>query len=298
VPRDQQTPSQHSRAGTSAVARFGPWLREHIDDFDAVVFDVDGVLMTARRPTPGSIELVEWLRETGFPFALLTNDGCHSPEEKTGFLAQCGMDFRVDEIVSASHGLETLVSSRGWRGKRVFVLGELGTPCYAQRAGLEVTREPRAIGDCVAVVVGERDYDWQKAVEAAFNFLRQEAEAELIVPNPDDCFPGSNGRLHVASGAIGRFIVRLCSEHGRDIEPVFLGKPFLPIFESNHRRIEKQLGRRVQRERVIIVGDSLSSDIAGGNGFGYRTGLVWGGITTPAMLHASSVRPWRVFGGL
>ena len=45
----------------------------------------------------------------------------------------------------------------------------------------------------------------------------------------------------------------------------------------------------------VLVGDSLTGDIAGGRDFGYRTVLVMTGITTPEMLARSEIRPELVF---
>jgi len=274
---------------------FRPWLQSHRDELDAIVFDVDGVLMTARHPTPGSGELIDRLRADDVPFALLTNDGCHSPEEKTELLRSCGMEFSPGDIVSASHGLVELAAERNWAGKQFFVMGYLGNPCYAERAGLRSTCDADALCECAGAIVGEKKYDWEEVITAVFNFLIAHSDAPLIVPNPDEYFPGSSVSLHVASGAVGRFLQQLCRTYGHDVQPVYLGKPYAPIFLYNHHRIEKQLGRQVAHERVMIVGDSLASDIRGGLDFGYRTALVLTGITPRHMLSRSLTQPELVF---
>ena len=78
-------------------ARVLPWLRRHRADFDAVALDIDGVLINHCEPTPGSGEMVHWLRQAGVPLLLLTNDGCNSAEEKTGDLAVCGLHFEREQ---------------------------------------------------------------------------------------------------------------------------------------------------------------------------------------------------------
>jgi len=291
--RDGTTPA------TEPAPSFGRWLAEHRNELDAVLLDVDGVLITGRRPLPGAPELSEWLRDNGVPFFLLTNDGCNSPRQKVRGLAASGMKFRVDEIVSASHGLAELVEQRGWRGRRFFLMGgQLGNPCYAEAAGLAVIRSTDRLHDCFGVVVGEKKYDWEEVITAVFNFLIRNPEAPLVIPNPDAYFPARHGRLHLASGATGGFVQQLCQSYGRELEPIYLGKPYEPIFLHAHHRLERKLDRSVPRDRVVIVGDSLASDIRGGRDFGYRTALVLSGLTTPPMLSRAPIQPDLAFEGL
>ena len=266
------------------------WLAHHRDELDAIVFDVDGVLMKARRPVPGSAELVQQLRTDHFPFRLLTNDGCHSPEEKIALLGECGLEFTPDDIVSSSHGLVELAEARGWQGHTFFVMGYVAS-CYGEEAGIRMTTDLAALSSCTGVIVGEKSFDWEAVINAVFNHLIARPDAPLIVPNPDEYFAGRSQPFHIASGAIGRFLRQLCHTYGHRLEPTYLGKPYEPIFLHNHHQLEQELARALPRNRVVIVGDSLASDIKGGRDFGYRAALVLTGITTEAMLSDSDVQP-------
>ena len=276
---------------------FTPWLDAHRGELDAIVFDVDGVLMTGHKPTPGSAALIDRLRQDRTPFALLTNDGCHSPEEKVDLLRQCGMDFRVSEVVSSSHGMVELAEDRGWTEQRFYVMGEI-SPCYARDAGVEITEDLGELGRCQGIIIGERHYDWDRVFNAVFNFLLGHPSAPLVVPNPDDYFVARDGSLYITSGAIARFLARLCRTCGRPLEPHFLGKPYRPIFLHSHRSLEARTGKHLDPHRVMILGDSLASDVQGGLDFGYRTALLLTGITTRDMLAGSDIAAEIVFEGL
>ena len=273
------------------------WLARHRGELDAIVFDVDGVLMKARRPVPGSAELIHRLRTERLPFRLLTNDGCHSPEEKIALLSECGLEFTSNDIVSSSHGLVELAEARGWQGQTFFVMGYIAS-CYGDEAGLQTTTDLDALSSCTGVIVGEKSFDWEAVINAVFNRLIAHPDAPLIVPNPDEYFAGRSQPFHIASGAIGRFLRQLCHTYGHRLEPIYLGKPYEPIFLHNHHQLEQVLGCALPRERVLIVGDSLASDIKGGRDFGYRTSLALTGITTEAMLSDSDVQPELVCRGL
>lgn len=267
------------------------WIEKKSDTIDAIAFDVDGVLLRGREPIPGAPELLQDLRKRHIPFGLLTNDGCHSPEEKSGFMRECGMDVTAGELISCGHGLEEMKAKYGWTDELFYVLGTLGTPCYAQRIGLKTTAHVADIDQCAAVLVGEKWYDWHTHITAAYNFFLRHPERLLVIPNPDETYPHGRGEMGVASGATGRMIQRLCAAAGSQITPVYLGKPYAPIFEHFHHGLERKMQRPVDRRRVIMVGDSLTSDIPGGKTFGYQTALTLTGMTSEEMLTASEQRP-------
>jgi NagD protein len=282
------------------MTSFRTWFSSHAPEIDALLLDVDGVLMTSRTPLPGSRELLTELRGRQFPFLLLTNDGCNSPAQKTAYLEQGGLRFSVDELVSSSHPLAELVQERGWQGTTFFVMGQLGDPCYAREAGIQTTRDLGALADenCLGILVGEESYDWEHTIAEVFNFLIHHRDAPVVVPNPDVYFPVKGGRLHPASGATVGFVQFLCQTYGFAIEPIFLGKPHAPIFRHAHREVERRLGRTLPPSRLLVLGDSLASDIRGGRDYGTRTGLMLTGVTTPAMLATAATQPELVFTAL
>jgi len=266
-----------------------------------VVLDVDGVLIRHRRALPGAVELLALLRAEGLPFTLLTNDGCSSPQEKVAYLRSGGIEVAEEDIYSASHAIRGLVAERRLEGELFFVMGKLGEPCYAEAAGLRVTRDLEAMESTRGIIVGETAYDWEPAINAAINFLIRSPGALLICPNPDLYFPIRDGRIRLASGAVTHLVQEMVERYGRPCEPIFLGKPYAPVFAAAQARLEGLRGGPpggLQRGRVLMVGDSLTGDIAGGRAFGYRTVLVLTGLTTPEMLEGSPLQPEVAFRSL
>ncbi len=104
--------------------------------------------------------------------------------------------------------------------------------------------------------------------------------------------------MHVAAGGVARLIASVCAACGRPLEPLYLGKPHEPVFHHNHACLESSLGRPVERRRVLMLGDSLASDVAGARAFGYRSALVLTGATAGESCRASELRPDLVFRAL
>jgi HAD superfamily hydrolase (TIGR01450 family) len=277
---------------------FRRWLEEHQEQFDALVFDVDGVLVLGPQPAPGAGELLGFLEERGLPFRLLTNDANHSIAEKAALLAAAGLRVAPEAITSSGHGLQEVARQIGLVGEQCFVMGRLGDPCYAGLAGIRVTRRLEDLTACRAVIVGEDAYEWEPVVNGVINFLIARPGTSFIVPNPDMCYPGEDRRVHVSAGGVAGLVSAVCGACGRPVEPVFLGKPFAPIFLHNHHRLEQALDRRIEQHRVLMVGDSLASDIAGAAGFGYRSALVLTGTTAEGRWRHAQVQPDLVFRAL
>ncbi len=276
---------------------FLTWFGRHRADFDALVFDIDGVLMTSGRPIPGSVEVLQRLRAEGVPFSLLTNDGSHSIPQKVAFLERLGFALHPEEITSCSDGLVEIVREQQRAGQLMFILGDLGVPCYAEQAGLRTTRDLRLLPECDGVIVGEAHYDWEPAINGVLNHLLRHPNHPLLVPNPDEYYPGPDGTIIIAAGGVARFIAKTLEVYGIKLEPNYLGKPYQPIFNHQHAELEKRLGRSLPRRRILMLGDSLASDIRGAKEFGYRAGLLLTGITREQHLPSAPVRPDHIFRG-
>lgn len=276
---------------------FHSWFQKHRGELDALVFDIDGVLVGGGVLIPGSLELLRELRATNFPFSLLTNDGNHAVEEKARFLGRYGFDIRGGEITSCSDGLVEAARAENLAGKLFFIMGDLGRPCYAEKAGLRTTRDLRLLPECDGVINGESNYDWEPVINGVINFFIRHPERPLLVPNPDEYYPARGGGIAVGAGGVTRFMLRVLETYGIRLAPRYLGKPYQPIFEHQHAALERRLGRSITRRRVLMLGDSLASDVRGAREFGYRPGLLLTGITREQHLPAAAVRPDHVFRG-
>jgi HAD superfamily hydrolase (TIGR01450 family) len=279
-------------------ASFHDWLERHRPGLEALVFDVDGVLMVGARAVAGAAALLGRLGALALPYRILTNDANHSVEEKAALLARAGLTVEAGAITSSGHGLVEAAGRAGLAGELCFVLGRMGRPSYAEAAGIRITDRLADLPDCRAALVGEDAYDWEPTINGVVNFLLARPEAPLVVPNPDLYYPGEDRRVHVAAGAVARLIASVCAAHGRKLEPLYLGKPHEPIFHHNHGRLEAALGRPVQRRRVLMLGDSLASDVAGARAFGYRSALMLTGATSGERWRDSAHRPDLVFRAL
>lgn len=277
------------------------FCREGRSELDVILFDIDGTLACGGRPLPGAGDLLSFLNKEKYPYLLLTNDCCSSHQQKAAILQRAGLPVEAEHIFSCGDVLKLWKRQSCYNGELYFLCGTLGTPCYAELAGIRVTADPDRIMTCAGVIFGEGRYDWQNHLEAVFNFFLEHPHAPFLVINPDSYWPSLyHPGMGLGSGAQARFILSVLKEAGKDTEILYLGKPYPPVYEA----LKAELAERFQREiapcRIAMVGDSLASDIRGAKANGLFACLVLSGITTPELAESAPADriPDLIFSGI
>ena len=107
---------------------------------------------------------------------------------------------------------------------------------------------------------------WTDRRQTLLEASLKRAPRPVLVGNPDLVAPRETG----LSREPGWFAHRLADRTG--VMPVFLGKPFGQVFDIALGRFNRAL----RPERVLMVGDTLHTDILGGAQAGFATALVTG----------------------
>ncbi len=276
--------------------RFLDFWAERRGDFDAVFLDIDGTVIDRRQMLPNADAMLETFRSDNTPFLFLTNDANHSTIEKAAIVNYTGLNISPDDIVSSGDVLNTWAERHGAVGKKFFMMGVLGRPCYAEKSGMTTTTDPAELEECAGVLVGEDDYDWYNVFFEVFNFFLRHPDRPLISPNPDICWAGwKRGGLGLGAGAVAEAMQLWLSHQKLDVKPVFLGKPHTHIFDFAVERLNL-----TDRSRILMLGDSLRGDMAGANAARVRSGLLLTGITNAraAARAAEAERPEFVFSAI
>ncbi len=239
--------------------------------YDALLFDLDGVLYRGDEPVPHAAKTLAALRDTGIRMVFLTNNSSRTPEQVAGKLGGLGMAASPSEVETSALATADLLAARG--GGTAFVVGQEGIHRALEHAGILVLDgEPERV-DYVVVGVD---------VEATYAKLRTacvlvERGAHLVATNPDLSFPVP-GALWPGAGAL---LAVVTETTGASAEVV--GKPFAPLFEAARRR--------AAATAPLVIGDRLDTDIAGASALGWDSLLVLTGVSTRAELADSPVRP-------
>ena len=122
------------------------------------------------------------------------------------------------------------------------------------------------------ICTGLFDDETESAEDYRETMLRaRERKLKLVCANPDIVVERGD-RLIYCAGAIAE----LYRELGGEV--IFYGKPHRPIYARAMELAAERRGQAVALERVLAIGDSVRTDLAGAQGFGIDCLFVTRGI--------------------
>jgi len=241
-------------------------------EFDAVYFDLDGVLYRGLVAVTGAAETVSELVRSGCTVAYVTNNASRTPGEVASHLHELGIPAAANEVITSSQVAVQILGKHAPVGSRVFVVGGVGVEQALLDAGFIASRDPR---DCVAVVQGFGPLvSWDDLAQASYLI---QGGAIWIATNLDSTIPTQVG---IAPGN-GSFVTAVRTAVGREPDGVG-GKP--------DRSMMEQTMAAFPAEAPLLVGDRYDTDVAAGIAAGMSTMLVLSGVSTPADVWASKIR--------
>ena len=248
--------------------RFVDRLRDVTDGVDVLLSDIWGVVHNGLEAFPEACKALHSHRSRGGTVILITNaprpaDSVQRQLRKLGVA-----DETYDAIVSSGDLTRHYVANHS--GRRVFWLGpERDSSIYR---GLDAVLSPLEEADYL-VCTGLLDDETETAEDYRPMMLKaRERRLPFICANPDIVVERGD-RLIYCAGAIAE----LYRELGGEV--IFYGKPHRPIYErAMELAAEQRQGREVSRGRVLAIGDSVRTDLAGAHGFGIDCVFVTRGI--------------------
>ncbi len=247
--------------------------------YDALLFDLDGVLYRGDDPVPGAGEAIGRVREQGATIRFLTNNSARTPDEVAGRLERMGIAAAPSEVITSANATAALLHREGATGT-AFVIGERGIRDALAGIGIRVVDGSPERADLV-VVGWDRDLTYDRLRTAALLIQRG---ARLVATNADATYPAPDG-LWPGGGAI---LAAVTTATGAT--PTVVGKPSRPMFEA----AAEDTGAR----HPLVVGDRLDTDIAGAAAMGWDSLLVLTGASRLEDLPESAALPTFVAGGL
>jgi HAD superfamily hydrolase (TIGR01450 family) len=162
----------------------------------------------------------------------------------------------------------------------VAYIGTTQSAHYIQTAGLETIPINEVDLEKLDEIEGvafldDEGFDWTHDLNKVINLLRKK-NMPVVVANTDINYPVSKNDIAVAIGSLSKMVEEVLEKHF-----IRFGKPDAQMFMYGYEKACEI--RPVKREEILMVGDTLITDIIGGNKFGIDTALVLSGNTLPEM---------------
>jgi HAD superfamily hydrolase (TIGR01459 family) len=243
-------------------------LADIADRYDGFIVDLWGVIHDGVNPYPGALECLQQLH--GRPVLLLSNAPrrAHAAQK---MLRRMGIgDELYSGILTSGEAVWLALRNRSdpWfarLGSRAFLLGPERDRNVLEGLGLDMAASPEA-ADFV-VNTGPDDERDPTSLAPYLSTLNRcfSARLPMICANPDLEVIRDGARI-LCAGALAEHYAAL----GGDVRSI--GKPHPAIYDMALRRLG------VAPDRVLAIGDSLRTDIAGAAAAGIDAAWILGGI--------------------
>ncbi|MBK1692954.1 HAD-IIA family hydrolase [Ectothiorhodospira mobilis] len=245
------------------ACRHAPHLGAIVDAFDTILLDAYGVLNRGQDPIPGVPKRICDLQAAGKRVMVVSNASGLPHASLIARYQEMGYAFDAEDIVTSRKALVRALEQEPIRHWGIIAGEHFGPEDFP-------SVDYRLLGDDPA------DYDAAEGFlfvgASEWNAVRQIRLIEslranprcLLVANPDLLAPQEEGD----SIEPGTYAHEIQDKTG--IEPAFYGKPFANIFQLAFDR----LGPNFDPARTLMVGDTLHTDVLGGQRAGIQTALV------------------------
>lgn len=247
-----------------------------IDQYQIVFFDAYGVLKNYNGLVPGIEKTFDYLREQNKEFYIVTNDASRSPLQLAESYHRVGLDAVTQECIISSGMLAKEYLDLKVHEGIVAYLGTSNSAHYIDSSGLH-TLPVSAINEnnidevSALVFLDDEGYDWFSDLNKTVNLIRKKP-IPVIVANTDFSYPVTRNEVAIAAGGVASMIETIV---GRKF--IRFGKPDSQMFMFGYDLIRERLP--ISKKDIVMVGDTLHTDILGGNKFGFDTVLVLSGNT-------------------
>tara|TARA_Y100001978_G_scaffold7331_1_gene6217 strand:- start:116 stop:964 length:849 start_codon:yes stop_codon:yes gene_type:complete len=265
--------------------------------YKVIFFDAYGVLKNSLGILNGIDRTFDFLLNMDIDFYVVTNDASRSPKSLADAYIEQGLAVIDSSKIISSGMLATEYLRLKVKKGGVAYLGTEASAHYLQEVGLHTMSiadvDLDACEDINALVfLDDEGFDWNRDINKIVNLLRMR-NIPAIVANTDRSYPVSSKEVAVAIGGVADMVEAIT---GRRF--IKFGKPDAQmfIFAYDHSQRAQEVGK----EQILMVGDTLTTDILGGNKFGIDTALVLSGNTlrgsAAEQIHSTGIIPDYICG--
>jgi HAD superfamily hydrolase (TIGR01450 family) len=249
-----------------------------IDKYKVVFFDAFGVLKNYNGILPGIERTFAYMEAHGKDYYIVTNDASRSPAQLAETYHKGGLSFiSADRIVSSGMLTKEYLDLKV-RDGIVAYLGTRNSAHYIETSGLNTLPvsdiDSSNIDKVNALIfLDDEGFDWAKDLNKTVNLIRKRT-IPVIVANTDRAYPLTVSDVSIAIGGIAAMVESVVGK-----QFIRFGKPDSQMFMFAYDLVREHAP--VGKHEIVMVGDTLNTDILGGNKFGLDTVLVLSGNTLP-----------------
>jgi len=250
-----------------------------IKEYKIIFFDAYGVVRNYNGVVPGIDKTFRWLQQNQKAYYIVTNDASRSPDLLAASYHRSGLHYITSDKIISSGMLAKEFLDLKVKDGIVAYLGTENSAHYIEHPGLQALPLCDLDDNDMAMVnalvlLDDEGFDWFDGLNRAVNLLRRRP-IPAILANADGAYPINNHDVGIAIGGLGWMIEKITGK-----KFIRFGKPDSQIFMFAWEMVQRQFPG-ISKKDILMVGDTLHTDILGGNKFGLDTVLVLTGNILP-----------------
>ena len=243
-------------------------VKQRLCEKNLYIFDMDGTIYLGGNPFDFAVRFIHNLRAAGKRVLFFTNNASHDPVFYLEKLTRLGFAPTSEEICTSGNVTAAFLT-RKRAGKTVYLLGTKELYRQFLSYGIDMVNDEDGMPDGRKADIVVTSFDTGLTYEkltVACDFIRY--GAEYLCTHPDYNCPTETGFIP-DSGAIAAAVTA-----STGVSPTYFGKPYPETVEM----ISEITGE--EKDKMLIFGDRLYTDIATGKKHGITAALVLTGETT------------------
>ncbi len=249
------------------------------ENFDVFVFDIYGVIWDGKKVIPGYDDVMKQLVKAGKKVVIMSNSTALSQGQEKVYAGRGFLKGEHYHKLITSGDVAEEAFAQDERKLKFYQFGRPSKVLFAC-SGYEALASPEEADFVYAGVPQTWEGDYWKDYLTMDPFVEEleylvKLGKPLVCANPDcRAFENQYEKPVVRQGSVAEVYEKLGGK------VTYFGKPYQNIYDFAF------INEPVERSRMLMVGDTLETDIKGGRDYGMKTALTQTGIAVFKMQEA------------
>ena len=243
------------------------------DRYDALFVDLWGCVHNGVKAYTSANDSLKKYRAKGGKVVLVTN----SPRPRSGVekqLIKFGVDPEAWDLIATSGDSARMAMFQGVVGNKIYFIGtpyeeNFFEPLNVVKNPVNIDRVPISEAEGIVCTGPFNSLENLDVYFSDFEFAKKRG-LKLLCANPDIIVDRGNIREWCA-GALAKMYTDIGGES------LYFGKPFQPIYELARQRLSSS-GVQIKDDRILAIGDGITTDILGAEKEGIDSLFITGGL--------------------
>lgn len=242
------------------------------------LLDMDGTIYNDGCIFDGTLDFLEWIKQSGGKYVFITNNSSKSVEDYVKKVSAMQIEVSRDNFFTSTQAT-VLYLQKNYPGQKVYVQATRSCVEELVASGIRVTEEVDEEADIVLL-----GFDRELTMPKLEKTCRMLSHATVfLATNPDLVCPVAFGYIPDC-GSICQMLYNATRK-----KPVYIGKPEPTMVNI----VREKFG--CSAEETIVLGDRLYTDIATGIRAGVTAACVLTGEATVSDIEQGEVKPSLTF---